>query len=265
MIYAMLSKIRAKQTVPTGKSAAQRRISGPCSLVPDRILLLHSILQQILQLRHEFLHVLKIHINTGKPHIRDFIELFQPMHDHLADFRGGQFAFRRFVYHAFDFIHNRFQLRRSHRPLFASLQQSLQNLLPLKSLPSAIFLDHHVRNLVDPFIRGESPLALQALPPPPYGVASAPFARINYLVIQMPAKRTLHAGFSPPPPASTFPCAAISSNSSLSCSAISFNCPSQTPSRINSGIPAIAHPANVTSHSTIAATNAWVFSTPKIP
>ncbi|SRR5258708_5515824 len=29
MIYAMLSKIRAKQTVPTGKSAAQRRISGP--------------------------------------------------------------------------------------------------------------------------------------------------------------------------------------------------------------------------------------------
>src|SRR5260221_13401824 len=219
----------------------------------------------MLELRHKPRHVLKIHINTGEPHIRAFIELLQPMHNHLPDFRGGQFAFGRFVYHAFDFTHNRFQLRRSDRPFLASLQQSLQDLLPLKSLASAIFLDHHVRNLIDPLIRGESPLALQALPPPPYGVACAPFARINYLVIQMPAKRTLHAGFSPPPPASTFPCAAISSNSSLSCSAISFNCPSETPSRMSNGIPTIAHPANVTSHSTIAATNACVFSTPKIP
>src|SRR5229473_3558679 len=159
------------------------------------------------------------------------------MHNHLADFRSGQLTLGGFVYHAFDFVHDRFELRCRYRPLFASLQQSLQNFL-----------------------------AFKAFAPSPNRVAGASFTRIDYLVIQIPAERTFHSGFSPLPPRSTLgpalPCAAMSSSSCFSCFANSRNLPRETPSRISSGIPATLHPANVTSHSTIAAATAIELSTP---
>src|SRR5579871_405853 len=164
------------------------------------------------------------------------------------------------MHDAFNLIHYCFQLRRRHRPLFASLQKPLQNLLPLKSLAPAILFDDHVRNLVNPFVRRESPLAFQTLAPPPNRVSGSPFARINHLVIRMSAKWTLHP-FPPRPPWDA-PRSASCASSSFSCSAISRNCPNETPSRINSGIPAMLHDANVISHSTSAAATAASFSTP---
>src|SRR5260370_16521209 len=188
------------------------------------------------------------------------------MHNHRADCRSGQLTIGGFVYHAFDFVHDRFELRCRYRPFFASLQQSLQNFLAFKAFAPSILLDHHVRNFVNSLVSGESALAFQSFAPPPNRGAGATFTRIDYLVIQMPAERTLHSGFSPLPPRSTLgpalPCAAMSSSSSFSCSANSHNLPSETPSRINSGIPAMLHPANVTSHSTIAAATAIELSTP---
>src|SRR5216683_1782027 len=188
------------------------------------------------------------------------------MHNHLADFRSGQLALGGFVYHAFDFVHDRFELRCRYRPLFASLQQSLQNFLAFKAFAPSILLDHHVRNFVNPLVSGESALAFQAFAPTPNAVAGASFTRIDYLVIQIPAERTFHSGFSPLPPRSTLgpalPCAAMSSSSCFSCFANSRNLSRETPSRISSGIPATLHPANVTSHSTIAAATAIELSTP---
>src|SRR5215471_4316068 len=123
---------------------------------------------------------------------------------------------------SFNLIHDRFKLRRRHRPLFARLQQPLQNLLSLETFSSSIFFDHNVWNFVNSLVRGEPPLAFQAFAPPPDHIAGTPFARINHLVIQMPAKRTFHSRYSPLPPGSTLlspppACAAISFNSSFSC------------------------------------------------
>jgi len=44
------------------------------------------------------------------------------MHDHFADFGGGQFPFSGIVDHAFDFIHDGFELGSGNGALFASLQ-----------------------------------------------------------------------------------------------------------------------------------------------
>src|SRR6266481_484567 len=186
-------------------------------------LLFNAILQQILQLAHEFLHVLEVHVHRRKPHVRDFVQLFQPVHDHFADFRGGQLAFGGLLHYAFDFIHDCFELRRGHGTLFASLQEPLQNFLPFETLAPPVLFDDHVRDFVDAFVGGEPPAAFQALAPPANGVAEAAFPRINHFVVDVRAKRTLHWAESP--------CfAALSIAASFSCSANSRNFPSESPS-----------------------------------
>src|SRR6267143_260150 len=220
-------------------------------------LFLDAILEQILQLAHEFLYILEVHVHRCKSHVRDLVQLLETVHDHFADFGGGQLAFRSLVHHAFDFIHDGFQLGGGHGTFFACFQKSLQNLLPLEALAPPVLLDDHVRNFVNAFVGREPAAALQALAPPPDGVAAAAFPRINHFVVNVCAKRTLHWADSP--------CrAALSPAASFSCSAISRNFPSESPSWISNGTPAKLHAANVISHVTMAAAAAGSFSTPKI-
>src|SRR6266571_284961 len=104
-----------------------------------------------------------------------FEQILQLAHDHFADFRGGQLALAGFMHHAFDFVDNFLQFWCGHWSLLASLQQSLQDLLPLEAFAPSILLDHHVRNFVDPLVRREPPAALQAFPPAANGVPAAAF------------------------------------------------------------------------------------------
>src|SRR5713226_5746199 len=195
-----------------------------CSLsLNPHPLFLHAILQQIFQLAHEFLHVLEVHIHRSESHVRHLIQLLQPAHDHFADFGGRQLAFRGLLHHTFDFVHNRFQLGRGHRTFFASFQKSLQNLLPLEALAPPVFLDDHVGNFVDAFVSGETAAAFQALAPAANSIADTTFPRVDHLVVNVRAKRTLHWAESPR-------CAALSMAASFSCSAISFSFPSESPS-----------------------------------
>src|SRR5260370_10998506 len=181
-----------------------------CSLsLNPHPLFLHAVLQQIFQLAHEFLHVLEVHIHRCESHVGDFIQFLQPAHDHFTDFGGSQLAFRGLLHHTFDFVHNRFQLGRGHRTFFASLQKSLQNLLPLEALATPVLLDDHVRNFVDAFVGGETAAAFQALTAAANGVANAAFPRVDHPVVHVRATTTLHQAESPS-------CAALSMAPSFS-------------------------------------------------
>src|SRR5216683_653116 len=206
---------------------------------PRKELFFHAIFEQIFQLAHELLHILKVHVYRREPHVRHFVQLLQPVHDHFADFRGGQLALAGFMHDAFDFVDNFLQFWCGHWSLLARLQEPLQDLLPLEAFPPSILLDHHVRNFVDPFVRREPPAALQAFPPTANGVPAAAFPRINHFVINMRAKRTLHWAGSP--------CwATVSPAASFSCSAISRNFPKDNPSCASSGAPTRLQAAKVT-------------------
>src|SRR6202521_1150900 len=222
----------------------------------EKKLFLDTILQQVLQLAHELLHILEVHVHRRESHIRDLIQLFQPVHDHFADFGGGQLAVRGLLHHTFDFIHDSFELGSGHGTLFARFQKSLQNLLPLEALATPILLNDHVGNFVDAFVGCEPAAALQALATPPNRIAEAALPRVDHLVVNLRAKRTLHRADSP--------CwAAFSATASFSCSAISRNFPSENPSWMSNGTPARLHAANVISHMTIDAAAAASFSPPK--
>src|SRR5882757_2355853 len=243
-------------TIPILELHSTNAVHCSLSLNPHP-LFLYAVFQQIFQLAHEFLHVLEVHIHRCESHVGDFIQFLQPVHDHFTDFRGSQLAFRGLLHHTLDFVHNRFQLGRGHRTFFASLQESLQNLLPLEALAPPVFLDDHVRNFVDAFVGGEPPAAFQALAPAANGVANAALPRADHLIVNVRAKRTLHWAESPC-------CAALSMAASFSCSAISFNFPSESPSWISSGTPARLHAAKVINHSTMDAAKAASVLTRKI-
>src|SRR5260370_27573347 len=166
-------------------------------LLEKKELLFDAVLEQILQLAHEFLHVLEVHVYRSKSHVSDFIQLFQPVHDHFADFGGGQLAFGGLLHHAFDFIHDRFQLGSGHGPFFARFQESLQNLLAFETLAASVLLDDHVGNFVDALVSRETAAALQTLAPAADGIAYAALPRINHLVVHVRAKRTIYSAYTP--------------------------------------------------------------------
>ena len=84
------------------------------------------------------------------------------------------------------------QLARGDRPLFAGAQQAAQHLLPVEALAAAVFLHHHVGDLVDALVGGEAPVAALALPPPPDRVGLLALARVHHPILPETAIRTLH-------------------------------------------------------------------------
>src|SRR5581483_7100166 len=149
-------------------------------------------LQQVLQLRHELLHVFEVQVNRGEAHVGYFVVLAQAVHDQLADFAGFALAVSGVNDEALGVVDNLLQLANRDRALFAGSHQAVQHFLPIETLAPAVFLDHHVRDLVNPLVGGEALPALQTLPPPADGLRFLALARIHHLVVQKPAKRAFH-------------------------------------------------------------------------
>ena len=93
----------------------------------------------------------------------------------------------------FNAIGDRFERRDAHRPLLARFQQSANQLLSVESLTPPVLLHDHVRNFIDPFVAGETPAAFEALAPAADGFAFLALARVDDLVAEMTAIRTLHS------------------------------------------------------------------------
>src|SRR5688572_1023841 len=118
--------------------------------------------QQILELRHELADVAEMSVDRCESHIGDLVELLQLFHDERADLVGADFLLGAFLQGALDAIGDRLERGHTDRPLFTSLQQAGDELLPLEPFAAAIFLHHHVRNFIDPFVARESLAAAEA-------------------------------------------------------------------------------------------------------
>src|SRR5260370_2662754 len=107
---------------------------------PRKELFFRAIFEQILQLAHELLHILKVHVHRREPHVRHFVQLLQLVHDHFADFRCVHLALAALVHHAFDFICDGFQPCWGYPPLLAGLWQAPPDLFPHKPFPPPLLL-----------------------------------------------------------------------------------------------------------------------------
>src|SRR5713226_7494595 len=133
-------------------------------------------------------------IYRGKPNVGDLIQLLQLFHDEAADVGCGDLLLRPILQRRFDAIRDCFERGNADRPLLAGFEETGDQLLPFEPLAAAIFLHHHVRNLVDPFVAGEAFAAIEAFATAPYDFPLLALPRIDDLVAEMRAVRTLHAG-----------------------------------------------------------------------
>src|SRR5208337_158683 len=149
-------------------------------------------LEQVLQFGHEFLHVFEVEIDGRKPYISDFVVAAETVHDQLADFAGLAFTLGGLNDEGLGFIDDLFEFADGHGALLAGAHQPVEHFLTVKTLASAVFLYHHVRNFVDALVGGEALLALQAFAAAADGVRLLALARIHDLVIFKPAEGTFH-------------------------------------------------------------------------
>src|SRR6266487_657256 len=151
------------------------------------------VAHQTLELIEESLLVLKIPVDRREPHIGDLIDFPQALHQVFSYFCSRYLTVRGVADLRFDPVDHLRQLRHTHRALLTGLQETYQNLLPIEFLAPSVLLNDHVRDFVDPLIRGEPALASQAFPPAADGVAFLSLSGIHDFILQVIAKRTLHS------------------------------------------------------------------------
>src|SRR5450631_3571797 len=149
--------------------------------------------EQVLQLRHEFLHVFEIEIDGGEPYVRDLVITAQAVHDELTDFAGLALALGGLDDEGLGFIDDLLEFADGYRALLAGAHEAVEHFLPVETLAASVFLYHHVRNFVDALVGGEALFALQAFAAAANGIRFLALARIHDFVIFKPAKGAFHA------------------------------------------------------------------------
>src|SRR5262249_30508522 len=149
--------------------------------------------QQLLEFVGELIDVAEMTIHRGEPDVGDFVEPFQLLHHEAADLGGGDFLFGALLQSCLDAVGDALQSSHADRPLLAPLQQARNQLLPVEPLTGAVFLDHHVRALLDPFVAGEALAAAETLTPTADHFPFFRLAGIDHLVAEVRAVGTLHA------------------------------------------------------------------------
>src|SRR6266852_5944267 len=186
-----------ERSVQSAISPAPSKMASVAGVVFTGLFFYGAVLEQVFQLGHEFLHVLEVHIDAGETHVGDFVQFFQAMHDHFADFGGGEFALSGFLNDAFDFIDDGFEFGSGHGALFAGFQEALKNFLALEAFAASVLLDDHVGNFVDAFVGGEAARAFETVAAAADGVAGAAFAGVDNLVVGVGAEWALQLRVSP--------------------------------------------------------------------
>src|ERR1017187_8775668 len=161
-------------------------------------MLRHFLPHQMLQLVEERLFILKIPIYRRESHIGDLVEFAEILHQELSYIYSRYLPVRRIADLRFHPVDQFGKPRHAHRTLFARLQQTAQHLLAVELLATAILFDHHVRDFINSLVRSIPARAFHALAAAPDGIAFLAFTRIDYLIVQMIAKWTLHSDTSRP-------------------------------------------------------------------
>ena len=119
---------------------------------------------QVFDFLHKLGRFLEPPINTGKAHVGHRVNFAQGLHDPFADGHAGHFAVifvRYFVHNLLDQIGDDFG---ADGPLLAGLPETGEQFVLGKLLAPAVAFDHDQPFVLDLLIRGETMLALQALP-----------------------------------------------------------------------------------------------------
>src|SRR5688500_13434366 len=165
--------------------------AGDCRSVTATDCLLFRA-QKILELAHELAHIAERAIHRREADVGDLVQPLQLLHDDGADFLGAHLFLGAILERRFDLVGDALDGRDADGTFFARLEQTGDELLPLEALARAVLLDHHVRDLVDPLVTGEAAAAVEAFAPAADDLPFLALPRVDDLVAEMTAERTLH-------------------------------------------------------------------------
>jgi hypothetical protein len=141
--------------------------------------------------RHELVDVLEVAVDRREAHECDLVELPQPLHEELADLIGRHLPVGALVHHGLDPVHHALEALHRDGALLAGLEETGQDLLAIEALATPVLLDDEVRDLVDTLVGGEALAAGEALATPADDLALLALARVDDLVLEVGAERTL--------------------------------------------------------------------------
>ena len=148
--------------------------------------------QQFLDLRDERVHVLELTVDRGEPHVGNFVQILQFLHDDLADKGTADLLLHHVVQASFDLGHDGFHLFHGDRALFAGSYDAVQHLVAVEGFTAAVPLDHHEEDFFHLLVRGKALAAFFAFSAPADGMTLLGRTGVDDFGIRGFTKRTFH-------------------------------------------------------------------------
>jgi len=148
--------------------------------------------EEVLELAHELLDILKLSVDRGKADVGYWIEGVQLLHDALADFAGWDLTLELLREFSLQLIDELLKIVHADGTFLARLDKAGEELVSVKRFAAAVFFDDHERLLFDVLVRRESLAAAQTLSPSTDRYTVGTGARIDDLILLVAAERTFH-------------------------------------------------------------------------
>jgi len=129
----------------------------------------------------------RIGVNIG-----DVVQVVQGCHDFFTDHGRRNFLFPCFAKVSFNLVHVLLDQVHADIPFLARFLDSRAHLFTMEDFPAPILLDDHNGNLFDVLVGREPAAAQEALPAPADHAPVLANPGIDNLVVDLPAKWTLH-------------------------------------------------------------------------
>ena len=131
-------------------------------------------------------------MHACEPDVRDLVQRLQLFHNHIADFRAGDFLFQAIVnlflnvvYHPVDVVHG-------NGTFFARFHNACTDFIDVESLTVSAFFDDHDGSIFDGFVRGETLSAIHAFPATSYRRAVFVEPAVDHFAVKTTAVHTFH-------------------------------------------------------------------------
>jgi hypothetical protein len=146
------------------------------------------------RLREELSYGGKRQIDAGKAQVRDVIELEQLFHDKVSDPSHGHLSLGHFPERVFDAVNDGIERFRRDRALLTGATETHEDFVARERFASPISFNEEREHDLKALIGGEARFALQALSPPPNGVACLALATVDDLGVRLAAAWASHDG-----------------------------------------------------------------------
>lgn len=161
-------------------------------MLPKRLILFDMIAEELGKLTHKGVDILELSVYRCKPDVGDLIDILELVHYQLTDVIGLDLSVQRVEQLLLDIGCGFFKYGNRYRALFASLDKSVEDLVAVEGLSSAVLFDNDKRQALDGLVSGKSLAAGKALSSSANAAGLICGSGIHNLALGIATERTSH-------------------------------------------------------------------------